>query len=166
MASGVRPGGRQHPRTPANLAKFIKEGAAAPSPQQLAEPEPIRDDISEVLMAPIMQEIEKLEPVSRPRTLPTTYEGPKLDPWQILRNSLPPEALAALEEVTGHSSAPGPGDAPWFRCYDVAEGRPSGHPDFQAIVKPGQHVYCPYVDPVTGTCGRKTVMPLENYVPA
>lgn len=109
--------------------------------------------------------VERLpEPVSRPDTnwdRPASkqiYEAPVTDPWEVLRRNLPPDALEALERVTG-KTAPGIGNAPWYECWDVAEGRPTGHPHFQGVTKPGQHVYCP-------VCQRKTVMPLENYVPA
>lgn len=109
--------------------------------------------------------VSPLLPESAPVSKPLTYEGPKLDPWAVLRRELSPEALAALEQVTGTAPAD-PTDAPWFECWDVHEGRPTGHPAFQAIVKPGQHVFCPFVSEVSGTCGRKTVRPLEHYVPA
>jgi hypothetical protein len=153
MASGVRPGGRR-PRTPKALADFIEKGATAvmdkaPSPAELMDNEP-----------PAPVHLPLPEPVSTP-----LYTGPEQDPWEILRHNLPPEAIAALEQVTGKKD-PGPGNAPWYECWDVNEGRPTGHPPFQGFVKPGQHVYCPYVDDVRGTCGRKTVRPLENYKPA
>jgi hypothetical protein len=147
--SGVRPGGRQHPRTPQNIAEFITKGVEqmehTETPTPVVSPPP--------------------EPVTRPVSKPLTYEGPKLDPWDILRRELSPEALAALELVTGRAPE-NPGDAPWFECWDVREGRPSGHPPSQAIVKPGQHVYCPFVNAEGVTCGQKTVQPLEHYVPA
>jgi hypothetical protein len=165
---------RRRPRTPRNIAKFITEGvnqvkaeqastadldaadhyARAPRPEELEDPLP-----------PLPTPEPEPEPVAvRPQSAPT-YRAPDVDPWEVLRRSLPPEALAALEQVTGKPQM-GAGNAPWFECWDVLEGRPTGHPPFQAFVKPGQHVYCPWVDDVTGTCGRKTVKPLENYIPA
>lgn len=130
-----RPGGRRT-RTPGNIAKFVTQGA---------------EQVATEISAHQAQVVER--PVSK-----QIYEAPVTDPWDVLRRNLPPEALAALEQVTG-KPAPGPGNAPWYECWDVAEGRPTGHPNFQGITKPGQHVYCP-------VCQRKTVMPLENYVPA
>jgi hypothetical protein len=168
---------RRRPRTPRNIAKFITEGvnqvkaeqastadldaadhyARAPRPEELEDPLPP--------LPPLPTPEPEPEPVAvRPQSAPT-YRAPDVDPWEILRRSLPPEALAALEQVTGKPQM-GAGNAPWFECWDVLEGRPTGHPPFQAFVKPGQHVYCPWVDDVTGTCGRKTVKPLENYIPA
>ena len=160
---GPRPGGRNHPRTPQNIANFVKQGVEQVQNEQKA-PSP-----SELTVTPHdevigMHPAEFEGPVQAISQSPV-YQAPKQDPWEILKRSLPPEALAALEEVTGKAKEPAPGNAPWFRCYDVREGRPSGHPDFQAIVKPGQHVFCPYVGEDGVACGRHTVMPLENYVP-
>lgn len=118
----------------------------APTPTELADNEP-----------PAPGHSPPPEPVP-------SYTGPEVDPWAVLRKELSPVALAALEQVTGKKEA-APGTAPWYECWDVVEGRPTGHPAFQGFVKPGQHVYCPFVDERTGACGRKTVRPLENYVP-
>jgi hypothetical protein len=148
MATGIRPGGRRHPNSKA-LEKFVNEGIAtmekAPSPAQL------RDTETPVAVAP--------SPAPAP-----LYTGPEVDPWEILKRNLPPEAIAALEQVTGKKE-PGPGNAPWYECWDVNEGRPTGHPPFQGFVKPGQHVYCPFITDQGVSCGRKTVKPLEGYVP-
>jgi hypothetical protein len=172
MATGVRPGGRK--RTPRALANFINEGVPdhmvkAPSPAELEvmpsdhvavarqriTPAPLEDNEAPAAVAP--------SPPAAPVT--PAYRAPETDPWEILKRNLPPEAIAALEQVTGKPAA-GAGNAPWYECWDVSEGRPTGHPPFQGFVKPGQHVFCPFVDPLLGTCGRKTVKPLENYVPA
>jgi hypothetical protein len=162
---GPRPGGRNHPRTPQNIAKFIAQGVEASATGSAGNPSnraPSPSELTEEVMPDnrnLAPAITEQAPVISPLPEPVpVYKAPKQDPWEILKRSLPAEALAALEEVTGKAKEPAPGNAPWFRCYDTREGRPSGHPDFQAIVKPGQHVYCP-------VCSEHTVMPLENYVP-
>jgi hypothetical protein len=152
MATGIRPGGHRT-RTPRQLAKFIEEGVPAvldraPSPTELA-----------------YTEVPVAAGTPTPPAAPVVYQGPEQDPWETLRRNLPPEAIAALEQVTG-KPAVGAGNAPWYECWDVMEGRPTGHPPFQGFVKPGQHVYCPYINEKNVTCGRKTVKPLEGYVPA
>lgn len=158
MPTGPRPGGRR-PRTPKALQRFIEEGTTAvaeraPSPEDLTTPTVLGDNEAPAPVVP-----PPPEPVS------PAYIGPDVDPWAVLRKELSPTALAALEQVTGKAPV-APGTAPWYECWDVGEGRPTGHPPFQGFVKPGQHVYCPNVDDNGVTCGRRTVKPLEGYVPA
>lgn len=139
----------------------------APTPTELADNEPPAPGHSpppEPVPTPTNTPVHADEVFVAATLPPRNYTGPEVDPWAVLRKELSPVALAALEQVTGKKDA-APGTAPWYECWDVVEGRPTGHPPFQGFVKPGQHVYCPFVDERTGACGRKTVRPLENYVP-